>query len=286
MIFQWFAARVNAISLFFQITGQAIKTSTNLISNICIAAKKVRLQLLLFCIFLLFPATSVQAILLNDWLFNVDGQISDSLYGDPIPTTGTLDDGLGTLSIEITGRGAHNVIGFFDYEILRSANTWWNEYGVVNNAPGAGQSWEIDEPGLVFGDIVDNALAGALDNTNAVPFGWDDDVSFAMGWEFSLMEGDTATINYVFSEELTTDDFYLAQVDPDASYEFYFYSELNIETAGGPPGPDPSPAPIPEPSTAMLMLTGLLMAWTQRQRVPGFGNRIAAESGEKPYLRL
>lgn len=284
MIFLWFATRVNALSLFFQVAGQAKETSTNLKPNICTAAKKVRLQLLLFCFLLLFPATSAQAILLNDWLFNVDGQISDSLYGDPIPTNGTLDDGLGTLSIEIIGAGAHNVIGFFDYEILRAENTWWNEYGVLNGTPGAGQSWEIDEPGMVFGDIVDNALVGALDNNNAIPSGWDDDVSFAMGWEFSLLEGDIATINYVFTDELPTDDFYLAQVDPDASYEFYFYSELTIETAGGPPGPvpDPEPSPVSEPATTMLMIVGLLTALTLRQRVAGFGNRRAAESGEKP----
>ena len=75
----------------------------------------------------------------------------------------------------------HNILVFLDIEIDELVNTFFNEFGSVVGAPGAGLSWEIDEPGYVFGDIYTNFVAGALDGTNGVPSGSPDDVSFALG---------------------------------------------------------------------------------------------------------
>jgi len=223
---------------------------------------------------------SVQAIpvtSLEDWVFNIDGTTSENFFGDPLPTTGSLVDGLGTLSLEITGSGTHNVIGYFDFEIFEDFNTFFNESGFETGAPAIGQSWEIDEPGFIFGDIVDNVIAGSLDNSNGVPAGFEDDVALALGWDFSLLDGDIASIDYVVTSILPTVDFFLTQTDPDLGEAIYFYSKLDIQTSGGPPGPKPGPnINVPEPPVLYLMITALLCLLLQnrlifRRMVVNFG---------------
>ena len=205
-------------------------------------------------------AQAVPDITLEDWIFKFDADFSDNSFGDQLPTTGTLVDGLGTLSLDITDEGSHNVIGYFDFEIAESINTFFNEFGFETGTPGIGQSWEIDEQGFhfdSFGDIVFNALDGLLDNSNGVPSGFEKDVAFALGWDFSLLTGDIATIDYVFTDLLPTVDFFLTQTDPNLGESLYFYSSLNIQTSGGPPGPAPDPVDVPEPPVLYLMLTAL-----------------------------
>lgn len=115
--------------------------------------------------------------------------------------------------------------------------------------PADGQSWEIDEPGWIFGDIYDNLLDGQLDNSNSVPQGLEDDVSLAMGWKFMLTAGETALITLTLSEEVPQ-NFYLAQVDPAGTH--YFSSTLAIQS---------SSSPVPEPATILLFGTGLIGAF-------------------------
>lgn len=78
-----------------------------------------------------------------------------------------------------TGAPLQNVrfIVFLDADIDRNTNTFFNEFGeFVSLAlpPGApvgaiaATSWEIDEPGFLFGNIGPHVLAGTLDNTNEV----------------------------------------------------------------------------------------------------------------------
>jgi len=177
-----------------------------------------------WCILLILALTgwtissaSAGVIVLQEWAFNVNGVISDSLLGDPNPTSGALNaEGLGTLTWSINTPGAHKFISFFDHDIDIPINTWFNEYGVANGAPAAGQSWEIDEPGYVFGDIYTNLTAGALDNSNGVPVNARDDVSMALGWDFLLNSGDTATITLILSRTAPASGFYLSQTDPDS----------------------------------------------------------------------
>lgn len=196
------------------------------------------------------PTTS-----LEDWIFNIDGTLHEDFFGDPLPTTGSLVDGLGKLSLEITGNGSHSVIGYFDYEMFEDFNTFFNESGAATGLPAIGQSWEVDEPGFVFGDIVDNVFAGSLDNSVGVPPGSEDDVAFAIGWDFSLFAGDIASIDFVITDILPTVDFFLTQTDPDLGQSIYFYSSLDVQTTGGPPGPT---IDVPEPPTLYLIFTALL----------------------------
>lgn len=254
-----FVTKAMALSVFIWTSIMTRALSIALMAKICERSKKLKLQhLFLAWLVVCFAPPSTHAILLNDWVFNIDGSILEYFSSDPLPTTGTLNDGLGTLSLEITGAGAHNIIGFFDFEVDQNSNTFYNEYGLVTGSPAAGQSWEIDEPGWIFGDIVEpNVYDGLLDNTNAVPIGSESDVSFAIGWNFSLLPDDVAVINYTFTDLLPTAEFFLTQGDPNSGSEFYFCSGLSIQTSGGPPGPTPSP--VPEPGTAILLLTGVLL---------------------------
>jgi len=143
--------------------------------------------------------------------------------------------------------GTYYVTSFFDHEIDESGNTYFNEFGSVNGAAPAGLSWEIDEPGYVFGDIYTNFLAGTLDNLNGVPSTSPDDVSMALGWNFILASDETATINLHLSTTPPAGGFYLQQNDPDSQANIYFDSSLRI--GGGPA--------IPEPATMLLLGSGL-----------------------------
>jgi hypothetical protein len=111
-----------------------------------------------------------------------------------------------------TGEKLSDVLffSFFDADIDEPINSYVNEFGEVIGSPGAGatdadpDSWEIDEPGFVFGDIFDNLLLGGLDNSNALPEGSPDDVSMALGFEFTigtLNPLDTATVTIFISED-------------------------------------------------------------------------------------
>jgi hypothetical protein len=185
---------------------------------------------------------------LYDWAFNVDGAIYEFMAGDSMPTTGALDgEGLGTLTWTTDVAGSHNFIAFFDHEIDEAINTFFNEYGEAIDTPTVTQSWEIDEPGYLFGDIYDHVLAGSLDNTNAVPEATPDDVSWAIGWDFDLVAEESATITLNLSDTTPTSGFYLAQTDPDFDETIYYSSTIDIISVA-----------IPEPGT-MILFGSLLL---------------------------
>jgi hypothetical protein len=222
--------------------------------------KKMILCVLLTMMFPFLAITSASAGVINlyDWAYYADGTTYENFLGDSMPTTGSLDsDGLGTLSWTTSTPGNHTFIAFFDHEIDEATNTFFNEYGAATGSPANGQSWEIDEPGYLFGDIYDNVLAGSLDNSNGVPITAPDDVSMALGWDFSLNPGFVATIQLLLSDKAPNSGFYLSQTDPDSSVTIYYSSSLNV-------------APVPIPGAVLLLGSGLLglsaVGWGRRKK--------------------
>ncbi len=227
-----------------------------------------------------FSVQAVPTVDLFGYSLNIDGSVSDVI--DNYSATGSspseLDDslfnnlsGLGELSITLYGGGNHQVIAFFDHEISESQNSFFNETGAASGIAGAGQSWEIDEPGFggnatpdYTGDIYDNFYVGQLDGQafyddftgdHLVDLGRNtEDVSMAMGWDFSLGMDEKAIISYVLTDSAPTSGFYLTQYDPDSDYSIYLSSSLNISA-------------IPEPSILLLFGVGLVgLAFGSRRR--------------------
>jgi hypothetical protein len=227
---------------------------------------KMKRLMTVLCTLLLFafltPIASAAPIDLFDAWINVDGSLTDlkALFPSFV---------LGTVSVTINPgiAGDHFIGAFLDYEIDEEANTFFNEFGDVSGAPPAGFSWEIDEPGYVFGDIFANFSASdgtgsALDNTNAVPSSAPEDVSIALGWNFSLTASQVATFAFTVSETAPQSAFYLVHTDPDSDASIYLSSTLNVREGGEPV--------IPEPGTWVLLLTGLTMVGVSAKR---FGKR-------------
>lgn len=208
-------------------------------------------------------------IRLNDWAFNVDGSVYDFFAGDPMPGSGSFDNltGLGTLEFQFSSPGTHSLIAFFNHEFAAGHNTFFNEYGEAQGTPGNGQSWQIDEPGLVFGTIYDNMLAGELANTNYIPESSPEDVSLAMGWDFELQAGEEALLSLVIGEQEPDADFYLSHSDPemgpgfDEQASLYFWGDLTI-TGGS--------VPVSGPTSLSILSLGLLaLVWRRRASMPG-----------------
>jgi hypothetical protein len=197
--------------------------------------------------------TQAATLTLFDFALHLNGAIT--ILGDPLPAAVNASGfdfatGLGSLTITLAPGvpGDYFVGAFFDHEIDESVNTFFNEFGAVSGTPAVGQSWEIDEPGFVFGDIFTHILAGTLDNTNSLPAGADNDVSMAMGWNFHLNSGQATRLNFLISDSVPT-GFFLSQTDPDSQATVYFSSQLQVSSQS---------RVVPEPGTVLLMGSGLV----------------------------
>ena len=205
------------------------------------------------------------AIGLFDYAYNLDGVVTGK-PGVPLGVTDAgfnYSTGLGSITIPVSSAGNHFIGLFLDHEIDEPTNTFFNEFGNSVGVPPAGLSWEIDEPGFVFGNIfthfsTSNAAASNLDNLSAVIAGSPDDVSMALGWNFALAAGEATTITFRVSTTAPASGFYLKHSDPGSDAAVYFSSAKGII----PPGGD-----VPEPATAAWGLACLAaLAARSRQR--------------------
>ena len=224
------------------------------------------------------PKVLADTVSLQSILFNASGtQRTDyTLAGlNSAGFNGTT--GLGTLTFTDTGAGAHSFNVFFDHSLTAP---FYNEYGAVSAAPPvAGQSWEIGDS--FASTIYSDTQAGVLTNTNMLPGQTDNylntcsgptcngDVAMAMGFNYTLLAGQTETVTLTVSHTQPTSGFYLEEIHP-------------LDAGAAPPPGNGSPVTIfltgsavtntttviPEPSTWLLLssgLLGLLFFWSRRR---------------------
>jgi hypothetical protein len=214
---------------------------------------------------------------LQEFLFNLNGTLYHNTTVVPgLNSAGfNTTTGLGTLTLTFSPgvAGSYFFHAFFDQQVHVP---FYNEFGSVSGTPGAGQSWQIDEPG--FGDgnrtgtIFTNTSNNALDNTNhiagtlsnffnncgangggAVNPACNNDVSMAMGFNFILASDEFATITLTASQVQPTGGFYLRQTDPsslDDPLTDNAYLQGAISIQGNVPV-------IPEASSLLLLGTGV-----------------------------
>jgi hypothetical protein len=147
-------------------------------------------------------------------------------------------------------------VSFFDAEIDETLNTFFDEFAETHGVLAPAQGFEVDEPGFVFGDILDNARAADLDDTNAVPEGAPDDVSMALAFAIAnLAPGQTARFELLVSEDGDSiGSFALRQLDVDPRS-----SATSITFSG-------VASIVPEPSTALLIALGAAALALRRGR--------------------
>lgn len=180
----------------------------------------------------LFSTTAGAAtVSLFDIGFNVNGV---QPFPSGVDTTNLDSNGLGSVSVRVNTAGANLVIAYFDFD-LGAAN--FDDTGVVSGAPGAGQSFEIDEPGFVFGDIYANFQGGALDNSNALD-GIQEDTAMALGLDLVLAGNERALVTFFTGLDRPEVPFFLAQIDEDGT-AVYFWTSALIEAA-----PEPGSLPL------------------------------------------
>lgn len=154
------------------------------------------------------------------------------------------------------------LFGYLDGEIDPDLNSSFNEYGQYVSVDGVGagdinpDSWEIDEPGFVFGDIYDNLFLGALDNVNAVGLGYEDDVSMALGFQLGdILNGEAWELI------LNISDFDIGGLyhgDNDSGTGVYFNGTATVDRL--------PPVSVDEPAPILLFMTGVFAVVLARKR--------------------
>jgi len=203
---------------------------------------------------------------------SVTGGGVDDLSGTGIEVLyeNTLDaDNLGTMTWSFTNNTGVDLenawlAGFLDLDIDSSENTFFNEYGEFVDVSGAGDgdsdpdSWEIDEPGWLFGDIYDNLSDGYLDDFNNVDSSYPDDVSFGLGFDLgTLNNGATWDVTFEISAINIGG---LSIIDPDSAATFYWNGSATVNKQS------PEPVVVPEPGSIALLIIGILSLLGLRRR--------------------
>ena len=218
--------------------------------------------------------TSLQSILTN-----ADGTTTTDFTGYDTSTFNTAT-GIGTLTYTFNpGPGSYSFDVFFDHQLNIP---FFNEFGIVNGAPAAGQSYEIGDSfaSNIYTDVLGggalpntNTLAGTASNfnTGCIDPNCNGDLAMAMGFDFVLGVDEQELITLTFSHS-PLGGFSLEGVHPvdpanDTQTFVYFTGSAVSEPVGTPPPPPPT---VPEPGSLILLGTVTVMALgALRRRVSG-----------------
>jgi hypothetical protein len=156
------------------------------------------------------------------------------------------------------------LLSFLDAEIDEPTTTFFNEYATILGVLGAGQNFEVDEPGYTTGDIFENLLLGALDGSNTITIGNPDDVSMALSFQVATLEsGQTATMEIMISEiDHSIGSFAIRQADfsTSSTTTITYSGRVSLSST------EPPVEVIPEPRAAMLYAAGMLLVSASLRR--------------------
>jgi hypothetical protein len=219
---------------------------------------------------------------LNDWCFNINGvnvttnacnqspeatlpaNVNGSSFdftlssADPNFPETAAQNNLGSVQITL-GPGAQYVSAYMDYDLNYDVSGSFTDYGTVNGTPGAGVSYEMDDPNSssIFSDFAASALNGQnnVGTPSAAPCC---DVSWALGVNLDLAT--SSIVTFTVSTAPPDSGFYLQQTNSvDTTQSIYLYE--SVEPLGG-PGPG-----VPEPGSLVMLGAGLAGIFLLRRRI-------------------
>ena len=121
-----------------------------------------RVLFLIFLSLVTYISPALATPLLYEMTFNINGNILKAGTNPILPdliddSLFNWDTGLGLISIIFSAETTQHlcIISFFDHDLNQATNIYFREHGTANNIPSQGETWEIDEPGYVYGDIYD-----------------------------------------------------------------------------------------------------------------------------------
>ena len=219
----------------------------------------VGVLVLAFSALLKLPVASAETTSLQSVLFNVNGAQQTDFTG--MNTAGfDTTTGLGTITFTYNpGPGSYFFDVFFDHSLNLP---FFNEFGTVNGAPAAGQSYEIGDSfaSTIYPDVQaggalpdTNTLAGTTDNfhNDCVGATCNGDFAMAMGFAFTLGAGQqeviTLNVSHTDPGGFTLQDTHPQDPANPSSSELFLSGSTATRQVGG---------TVPEPSSLLLVLGG------------------------------
>jgi hypothetical protein len=209
--------------------------------------------------------------ILNEMAFNINGTLFEDVTWTGFPemvteTTIGFDDETGIGKIQLVfspddyiAGESYFILSFFDYDLDYD---FYEDESVAITGSVEGLTWEVDDSyyvgGLydVFLDVgytdnqdlagFDNTIFGAASADGSSILG---DVSLAMGWNFTLDDGESAIITYAFSETepVPGNGFLVTHTNSETQDVLYYTTSFSTTS-------------VPEPAIMTMLAMGCLLA--------------------------